>query len=58
MSIERKIIVGLLALMFILGVVWIDAVFAFQNEPTGWGGNGWGTPVGEINCGLEKIKSI
>jgi hypothetical protein len=41
-----------------LGLIFTQESFGFLNEPTGLGGNKWGTPVGEMNCGLKLITSI
>ena len=33
MSFERKIVLGLIVLVMIIGVMWVKFAFAFQNEP-------------------------
>jgi len=57
-SIERKIVVGLIALMCILGVVWADMAFAFKNEPTGFRNNKWGTKVEDLTFKATKTESL
>jgi hypothetical protein len=62
MSIERKIVVGLVVLVCMLGIVWSKVAFAFPNEPVGYCSHKWGTPVSEMASVLEKktisIKEI
>lgn len=58
MSLERKIIVGLIFLMFLLGLVFIQKSFGFPNEPTGYFNYKWGTPVKKFDCVLVKVLSI
>ena len=57
MKTKRKI-AGLIVLMFVLGVVWADAAFAFKNEPTGFRGSKWGTEVGDLTFKVTKVKSL
>ena len=57
MSIERKIIVGLIILVCMLGIAWTKA-FAFPNEPTGFRGHKWGTAAKDLTFEVEKVKSI
>lgn len=58
MIINKYIVIALMILMFLLGLIFIQESFAFPNEPTGFKDNKWGTPIEEINCGLELISSI
>lgn len=58
MATNRRIALALMILMFLSGFIFIQKSFAFPNEPTGFKDNKWGTPIGEINCGLKLIASI
>ena len=55
---EKKILLGTMILAILLTFTFTQAAFAFPNEPTGFHGNKWGTPIENMNCGLEKIVSI
>jgi len=52
---KRKMVIGLVML---LGIVWVNAALAFQNEPTGFRGNSWGTPIENLTFKVKKIKSL
>lgn len=58
MATNKWIVIVLMILMCLLGLVFIQESFGFPNEPTGFRGNDWGTPVGEIDCGLKLATSI
>ena len=58
MAINKRIVIASMILMAFLGLVFTQQAFGFPNEPTGFRDNKWGTPVGEINCGLKLIMSI
>ena len=58
MSTERKVVLGLIVLVFILGIVWIKGAFAFPHEPTGFRKCPWGTPVEELTFKIKKFKSM
>ena len=58
MKTERKIIAGLIILVFMLGIVWVNAAFAFKNEPTGYRNNKWGTKVEDLTFKVTKVNSI
>ena len=55
---EKKILLGTMILAILLIFTFTQAAFGFPNEPTGFHGNKWGTPIEDMNCGLEKILSI
>lgn len=58
MAIERRIVLTLIVLVCMLGIIWANTAFAFQNEPTGFRGNKWGTDVKDLTFKVEKATSL
>ena len=58
MIINRNIVLGLIVLVGFLGLIFVQESFGFMNEPTGYKGNKWGTPIDQIDCGLKEVVAI
>lgn len=55
---KRKITVGLIILTLVLGLVWVQGALAFTNEPTGFRGHPWGTPIEDLSFKIKSLQSI
>ena len=58
MSFERKIVLGLIVLVMIIGVMWVKFAFAFQNEPNSWRGYVWGTKLEDMDVTVAQMDRI
>lgn len=55
---RKKIVVGLIISMCILGIAWSSTAFAFPNEPMGFRGNKWGTAIKDVTFKTKLVESL